>query len=177
MPASACKRVPPNHSARFHGTDQNFRPVQPLREYGRLMGSDSHPRILRLSPLISKRIDYLCHSRVFRQCSILDNEVSCTGSQSIFSPFRYMGQPSVLYTPFGASLETGASVLPEKTECSLRRSPADTTPRHSGLFPPFGRASIDRRRRPRFGLRSSGTALHFLPFGIPLPARAGSTGH
>ena len=39
---------------------------QPLREYGRLMGSDSHPRILRLSPLISRRIDYLHRSRIFR---------------------------------------------------------------------------------------------------------------
>ena len=45
----------------------NFRPLQPLREYGRLMGSDSHPRILRLAPLISGRIDYLRRSRVFRQ--------------------------------------------------------------------------------------------------------------
>ena len=44
------------------------------------------------------------------------------------------------------------------------RSPAGTAPRHFGLFPPFGRASIDRRQRLRFGLRSSGTALHFLLF-------------
>ena len=49
-PCPLKKRVPPGHSARFHGTDRNFRPVQPLREYGRLMGSDSHPRIPRLSP-------------------------------------------------------------------------------------------------------------------------------
>ena len=41
--------------------------VQPLRGYGRLMGSDSHPRILRLSPLISRRIGYLRRSRIFRQ--------------------------------------------------------------------------------------------------------------
>ena len=44
---------------------------QPLREYGRLMGSDSHPRILRLSPLISRRVDYLRLSRVFRQMLLL----------------------------------------------------------------------------------------------------------
>ena len=31
------------------------------------MGSDSHPRILRLSPLISGRIGYLRRSRIFRQ--------------------------------------------------------------------------------------------------------------
>ena len=69
--ASAFQRVPPSHFARFHGTDQSFRPVQPLREYGRSMGSDSHPRILRLSPLTSRRVDYLRLSRVFRQMLLL----------------------------------------------------------------------------------------------------------
>ena len=53
------------------------------------------------------------------------------------------------------------------------RSPAGTAPRHLGLFPPFGRASIDRRQRLRFGLRSSGTALHFLPFRHSVPRSRG----
>ena len=91
------------------------------------------------------------------------------------SPFRYLGQSSALYALFGASLETGLFSLPVKGDPSasgIRLSPAGTTPRHSGLFPPFGRASISRRQTLRLGLHSSGTAPHFLPVGIPVPARA-----
>lgn len=56
-------------------------------------------------------------------------------------------------------------------------SPAGTTLRHCGLFPPFGRASFCRRQQPRFSSRSSGTALHFLSLNIPLPVHTGSAGH
>lgn len=41
--------------------------LQPLRECGRLMGSDSHPRTLRHTPLNSKRIGYLYPSHALRQ--------------------------------------------------------------------------------------------------------------
>ena len=46
---------------------KNFRPLQPLRRYGRRWGSDSHLRTLQLSLPISKRIGYLYLSQVLRQ--------------------------------------------------------------------------------------------------------------
>ena len=70
------KRVPPSHPARFHGTDRDFRPVPPRKGYGRLMGSDAHPRILRLAPLNSGRIVYLHLSQTFRQYAV---PKSCNG--------------------------------------------------------------------------------------------------
>ena len=75
------------------------------------MGSDPHPRTLRLSPLSSKRIGDLHRSRFFRQVLIFIFFQAGSRENSIF---RYLGQPSVLYAPFGASLETGASVFPER---------------------------------------------------------------
>lgn len=68
--------------------------VQPLREYGRLMGSDSHPRILRLLPLISRRIDYLRRSRIFRQLTSCDHRMQ--GDENLHSA-TWVNSPS--YTP------------------------------------------------------------------------------
>lgn len=137
------------------------------------MGSDSHPRTLRFSPLFSRRIGYLHLSRIFRQFKSSYNLCSKRKIALVEegSPFRCLGQSSVLYALFGASLETGLFSLPVKGDPSvsgIHLSPAGTTPRHSGLFPPFGRASINRRQTLRLGLRSSGTAPHFLPVGIPV---------
>lgn len=52
------------------------------------MGSDSHPRILRLSPPFSQRIGYLHFSRAFRQSNMRDKSLQS---------FRYFGQSSALY--------------------------------------------------------------------------------
>ncbi len=92
--------------------------------------------------------------------------------------FRYKGQRSVLYAPFRASLETGVQSS-RKGPASRKadHSPTGTTPWHFGLFPPFGRASINRRQILRFGSHSSGTALHFLHSSIPGSAHTDPTGY
>jgi hypothetical protein len=62
------------------------------------MGSDSHPRILRLSPPVSRRIDYLHHSRIFRHILKKLHSTELLSWKKGF-PFRnWVSHPS--YTPF-----------------------------------------------------------------------------
>ena len=136
---------------------------------------------LRFSPLFSRRIGYLHLSRFFRHFkSSYYNTVRENRPSGRRFPIPLPGSVIRLIRPFRGFTGDRLAQSSRKGR-SLHKvihlSPAGTTPRHSGLFPPFGRASIDRRQRLRLGSRSSGTALHFLPLGIPSPARAGFTGH
>ena len=76
------------------------------------MGSDSHPRIPAAHAAGPKKgwlpLPFTGLPAMFVMIKvILRRETS-------ISIFRYSGQPSVLYAPFGASLETGVKVFPEK---------------------------------------------------------------
>lgn len=97
------------------------------------MGSDSHPRILRLSPPVSRRIDYLHHSRIFRHIlkktpfhgvAELEERVS----------IPQLGQSSVLYALFRTSLETGLLSLPVKGRTSFMRNQPLSCGHHPAAF-------------------------------------------
>lgn len=151
--------------------------LQPAGACGRPMGSDSHPRILRLAPPSPQRIDYPYLSRLLRQnhSSFSTSEIIVPDPNSI----PLLGQAFHLIRPFRDF--TGNRVLQSSQQWAVDRlsdrSPAGTTPRHAGLFPPFGRASISRRQMLRFGLHPSGTTPHFSPSDVPANARARATGH
>ena len=85
--------------------------LQPAGACGRPMGSDSHPRILRLAPPSPQRIDYPYLSRLLRQnhSSFLEVRDHCTGSE--FHSATRASIPS--YTPLsGLHWKPGASVVP-----------------------------------------------------------------